>query len=100
MSFGLSPSANVLDKLCKIHLFSIHQSAHEIKCPYSHSSHALTSASLWTSIDQNQGKDLFHCPRTLGAIMAISILKSWRSRTLYRSRREVSAPRSSIACRT
>src|SRR5712691_10355680 len=30
--------------------------------------HSLISASLRTSIDQNQGKDLFCCPYTLGTI--------------------------------
>ena len=94
MSSELSPSASALDKL---HLISLVERAyawnemHLQLCI-----HALTSESLWMSIDQNQGNDLFHCLHTSGAITAVSIFKSCHSRTLYRLRREASAPRSSI----
>jgi len=61
--------------------------------------HAPVSASLQTSIDQNQANDLFRCPHTLGAIMVVSIIRSWHFRTLYQSSPSASALRSTIDCR-
>jgi len=58
--------------------------------------HAPTLASLQTSIDQNQGNDIFCCPHTLDAITVVSIFISWHFRTLYWSRREMLASRSNI----
>ena len=56
-----------------------------------------TSLSCQTSIVQNQGNGLFRCPCTWGTIMLVLTLKSWGFNTLYRSRRSVLAPRSTIA---
>ena len=97
LSFAPLPSASALDKLDIDLLLRIYH-GEWTKMHIQSFIHALISASLQMSMDQNQGNDLFCCPRTWGAITVVLILKSCHFRTLYRSRREASAPRSSMDC--